>query len=72
MKHQFIKTGDADSYSQLEDQHGEVVLAKCRVCKCCEGELPTHCPGDEVLPTARQQIYDGKIDFKDGAWRHQK
>lgn len=70
MKHEFIKTGDADSYSQLEDRNGEVVLAKCRVCRCCEGELPTDCPGEEVVPSARQRIYDGDLDFKNGAWRH--
>lgn len=70
MKHNLIETGDADSYRQIEDSNGEVVLAQCRVCKCAEGELPTECPGEEVLYEARQRIYDGEIDFREGAWRH--
>ena len=72
MKHNLIETGDADSYRQIEDSNGEVVLAQCRVCKCAEGELPTECPGEEVLPEARQRIYAGEMDFLQGAWRYRR
>ena len=69
-RHQFIKTGDADSFKAIEDSNGEVVLAYCRVCKCAEGELPHHCPGEEVTYETRRKIYAGAVDFKFGAWRH--
>lgn len=68
--HQFIQTGDADSFKAIEDGNGEVVLAYCRVCKCAEGELPTQCPGTEATHEAREAIYAGTLDFKFGAWRH--
>ncbi len=70
MKHDFIKTGDSDSYRQIEDGNGEVALNQCRVCKCAEGELPTECPGEEVLPEIRHQVLVGEVDFRYGAWRH--
>lgn len=72
MKHDFIKTGDADSYRQIEDSNGEVVLSQCRVCKCAEGELTTECAGEEVLYETRQRVYGGEIDFRCGAWRYIK
>lgn len=46
MEHDLIKTGDADSFKDIEDGHGDVVLAFCR--KCREGESglePRGCPG---------------------------
>lgn len=43
MKHDLIKTGDSDSFRQIEDRNGEVVLGYCRVCKKGEGELEKEC-----------------------------
>lgn len=44
-EHDLIKTGDADSCRAIEDGHGEVVLAYCRVCWRGESELEKFCPG---------------------------
>lgn len=45
MKHDLIKTGDSDSFPQIQDRNGEVVLSYCRTCKKGEGELEKECPG---------------------------
>lgn len=53
MKHEFIETGDKDSHRSIEDGHGCVVLAQCRVCKQAEGDLEAECPGKpDVVTTA--------------------
>lgn len=44
-EHDLIETGDADSGSWIEDGHGEVVLAYCRVCRRGEVNLEKTCPG---------------------------
>lgn len=46
MKHDLIKTGDADSSHAIQDRNGEVVLAYCRRCRKGEGELEKSCPGN--------------------------
>jgi len=50
--HDLIKTGDPDSFSAIEDGHGEVVLAYCRVCRKGEADLAKSCPG---LPPSPEQ-----------------
>lgn len=42
-EHDLVKTGDADSFLAIEDGHGEVVLAYCRVCRKGESELGVKC-----------------------------
>ncbi len=44
-EHDLIKTGDLDSCAAIEDGHGEVVLAYCRVCREGESGLAEKCPG---------------------------
>lgn len=44
-EHDLIKTGDPDSCEAIEDGHGEVVLAYCRICRKGEAELAEKCPG---------------------------
>lgn len=68
-RHDFIKTGDADSHHAIEDSNGEVALTYCRLCKCAEGELPTECPGVEVPVEDRFKLYRGELDYRWGAWR---
>jgi len=46
MKHDLIRTGDADSFRQIEDPNGEVVLSYCRRCRMGEGELEKECGGE--------------------------
>lgn len=43
-------------------------LASCTVCKCIEGSLATECPGFDCYLTHGEDIYQRKIDFKDGQW----
>lgn len=43
-------------------------LVLCTVCGCAEGSLPTHCPGHTVHNEQQEQIFMGKLDFKDGQW----
>jgi hypothetical protein len=71
-RHDFIKTGDADSHHAIEDRNGEVVLAYCRVCCCAEGELPTECPGERLPTETRYAINQGRVDFCRGAWRRKE
>lgn len=44
-EHDLIKTGDADSFSAIEDGNGEVVLAYCRICQKGEVDLGAKCFG---------------------------
>lgn len=46
-------------------------LSVCTVCGLAEGSLTTHCPGLNVFHDKSNDIYNGKIDFKDGAWVNQ-
>lgn len=43
-------------------------LASCVICNGFEGTLPRNCPGIELTPMQREQIYRGELDFKDGEW----
>jgi len=43
-------------------------LAMCKVCKLYEGGLTTECPGIVVAIDQSDDIYHGKLDFKDGQW----
>lgn len=45
MRHDIIKTGDADAFAAIQDRNGEIVLSYCRRCRCGEGELTTECFG---------------------------
>lgn len=46
-------------------------LFMCRVCGCAEGATTDDCPGIRVTDWAIQQIYDGKLNFRDGMWRYE-
>lgn len=56
MQHDLINTGDPDSHSAIEDGHGCVVLAQCRVCKQAEGDLAEECPGARHPETAKALV----------------
>jgi hypothetical protein len=42
-------------------------LFACRVCGLTEGCLTTHCPGYQCFKEMNQDIYEGRIDFRDGS-----
>jgi hypothetical protein len=39
-------------------------LFSCVVCGGTEGSLPTNCPGFEMTDEQDQQVYNGKIDWR--------
>lgn len=43
-------------------------LFLCDVCGGAEGSLPTHCPGRKMTSEEGDDVYAGKVDFKDGRW----
>ena len=43
-------------------------LGICRVCECSGVRLPTECPGYKCISTHGEEIFRGKIDFRDGKW----
>jgi len=43
-------------------------LGVCSVCGLTKGSLTTDCPGAGCWTEKSRDIYDGKIDFKDGKW----
>ena len=45
-------------------------LALCKVCGLYEGSLTTDCAGYRVKSDIGDQVYAGKLDFKDGKWIH--
>ncbi len=43
-------------------------LASCTVCGGGEGSLPTHCPGTRMSSDEADDVYAGRLDFKNGKW----
>jgi len=43
-------------------------LGVCTVCKCFEGSLATECPGIKVSAEWQNEIYKGRIDFRNERW----
>lgn len=41
-------------------------LAICKACGLVEGSLTTDCPGEEVFLEKSDDIYNGKLDYKEG------
>lgn len=76
--------GDATSVTLPEKEHTEYKcktrcqepgcmfcdggLFACTVCGLIEGCLTTHCPGYNCYKDMNEDIYNGKIDFRNGAW----
>jgi hypothetical protein len=44
--HVFYKESDTDIHPAMQNQHGELVYAVCRICGQAEGELEATCPGN--------------------------
>ena len=69
MRHDFIKTGDADAYPQIQDRNGEVCLSQCRRCGQAEGELTPECPGVTADTITDEQIRELLESLRtDGEW----
>lgn len=46
-------------------------LFACKVCGCAEGATTDDCPGVQITPWAMDEIYAGRLNFRDGAWRYE-
>lgn len=47
-------------------------LGFCTVCRGGEGSLPTECPGEAMPMLVADEVYAGRLDFKDGKWVHRR
>lgn len=43
-------------------------LAICKICGLYEGSLTTECPSYDCYKDKSDDVYAGKIDFRDGKW----
>lgn len=66
-KHKFVEPKDVspdNTWGQLNIVDGGLSL--CHVCGCLEGGLSTDCPGELISMMKSDEIYAGKIDYRDG------
>lgn len=43
-------------------------LFECTVCGGAEGALPEECPGRRLTSDEMDEIYGGRLDFRNGRW----
>lgn len=43
-------------------------LYGCSVCGGLEGSMPSTCPGTTMTTTQLDEVYAGRLDFRDGLW----
>ena len=55
---------DTDSWGQSNIVDGG--LGVCKVCGGMEGSLTTDCPGERIPYEKDQEVYAGKIDYREG------
>ena len=67
-KHEFYNKNDSDTPNIVKDRNGEICLAYCKVCRCAEGSLPTHCPGKKIDIDTQDLIYENKLDYINNKW----
>lgn len=70
MKHQFLTHEDfrPDKYDSYRYRLAvEGGLAICKVCGLAEGALTTDCP-ETSASNRSDDIYSGKIDYREDAW----
>lgn len=53
----------------LYEPEGREGIEGCNTCGGAEGDMPTHCPGSRMPLGRAEEVYAGRIDFLDGAWR---
>lgn len=73
MKHKYIEPEDCESCQTPSDYPRSCNvcdggLAICRVCGLAEGCLTTDCPGEDVYVDRHDDVYSGKIDYRNGQW----
>jgi hypothetical protein len=68
--HQYKTSADCthDPYQHAPCWVCEGGLSICKVCGLYEGSLTTECPGYECYAEKGDDVYAGKIDFRDGQW----
>jgi hypothetical protein len=72
MNHQYM-TGK-DCTTEWEERNIiDGGLSLCKVCGLFEGSLTTDCPGEKVSGKKGDEIYAGKIDYRDSeGWVNKK
>lgn len=73
MDHKLYYPGDDHHCPARDDVPGSCMicdggLAICRTCGGAEGSLPTHCPGVRMTSYAEDQVYTGRLNFREGQW----
>jgi len=43
-------------------------LLHCKVCHGGEGSLPSDCPGAAMTAFQQDEVYAGRLNYKDGHW----
>lgn len=67
--HTLYETGDPDAPSCIKDQHGDVVLALCKVCGRAEIELNLKCDSAARSIIARRRTIKAEQDAADQKMR---
>lgn len=65
MNHVWYKSGDGHQCNDM----GECMSCSLDVCKVCglyEGSLTTDCPGEKVSYDMGEEIYNRKLDYREG------
>ena len=62
---QYVCPGYHDTFCMFCDGG----LFACTVCGSFEGACTTECPGRRMTETEADAVYDGTLDYRDGAWR---
>jgi hypothetical protein len=64
-KHQWVEHKNCDRIGCPICDGG---LAICKVCGLIEGSLTSECPGYQCYTSKSDDIYAGKLDFRNGQW----
>lgn len=69
VKHQYLTPKECKCRKDWHCMVCDGGLGLCTVCGCFEGSLATECPGVGCYVEYGGLIYNGSIDYRDGAWR---
>lgn len=78
MDHKYITHETCDCYKRDSEYYQPCMvcdggLAICSVCGLMEGSITTDCPGEECWAERGDDIYTGKLDYREGeGWVNKK
>jgi hypothetical protein len=56
------------SHHRFVDVPGYEGCVECEICKSFEGEIPTECPNRPMTIQEKDDVFKGRVDFRDGEW----